>query len=427
MGTVNGVLDGDLVSISSNPLPVQTSGGKKTATVLLANGQAIDGPGLGLGTTITTVKSATVINLSAAATTTGTIIATIETDGFDPAVVVSLALTKGKSTATVTKIISVGGLSVGQFVMGATVSGTINSFAFAATPNNPSITMTLSGVASSSGSDSLAVANVPPGFFPEGASYTGGLYVGGGDLLGDGNIEIVTSRATGAPNVQVFDLFNDLENGVITPTVAFNPYKSNFNSGAQIAVGDVNGDGSADIVTVPGSGQTVQVEVFSYKNSINNFENNLNVVPEMSFLGFESKFKNGVSLTVGDFDGATLTDGNGTHEFDEIALGAGSGGLSRVRLFNEFGTMVAPEFKAFTTGSVNSPLRIAAAEDPATLQATLWVAQSNVAKSHVAEGIRFQDVLGAGFGSANSLSIDASFVDAIVEADPGMTDGLFLG
>src|SRR5262249_6972898 len=158
--------------------------------------------------------------------------------GSAPAVVLTVTLTKGKSTATIGKIISVGGLSVGQFVTGATISSTIKSFAFAASPSHPSITVTFSAAAFGSTSDNLTVANVPPGFFPEGANYTGGLYATGGDMLGDGNIEIVTSRATGLPNIQVFDLDNDLENGVITPTVAFNPYKSNFNSGAQIAVGD---------------------------------------------------------------------------------------------------------------------------------------------------------------------------------------------
>jgi hypothetical protein len=305
----------------------------------------------------------------------------------------------------------VGGLSAGQSISGGNLNfgTTIKSFLLSATTG---VTINLSAAANTSGTDTFSEA----GLFPEGVAYTGGLYAAAGDLNGNNTgMQIVTSRASGVPNVQVFDLAKLQGGGDATADAIFNPYTSKFTSGAQVAVGDVDGDGAADIVTVPGSGQTVQVEVFNYAGVHNNFANNLAVIAARSFVGFESKFKNSASLAVGDFDGPNV---NG--DADQIALGAGTGGTSRIRVFDEFGTLMAPEFKAFT-GS-NSPLRLAAITDSAdpNLRAILFASQVNVAKSHVIEGFKFTP-------DGSGLALDGGFVDTVVEGDAAMTDGVFLG
>ncbi len=111
------------------------------------------------------------------------------------------------------------------------------------------------------------------------------------------------------------------------------PYtaKEKVTTGAVVAVGDVDGDGITDIVTAPGTGAAVTVKVF----------NGLTGDLEHSFLGFESTFKNSVSLTLGDVNGDGIAD---------IMLGAGAGGKSRVRTFDTFGNLLS-QFNAYTTGS----------------------------------------------------------------------------
>jgi hypothetical protein len=252
------------------------------------------------------------------------------------------------------------------------------------------------------------------GFFPEGAGYSGGLYVTGANFDGGKDVQIVTSRSTGVPNVQVFEAgdispaTNGQLDGLVSgkQTVAFNPYTTSFASGAQIAVGDVDGDSLEDLVTAPGSGQTVQVKVFNYDTVVDDVALNIPIIPERSFLGFESKFKNGVSLELGDFDGST----NGTTE--QIALGAGNGGTSRVRVFDDFGTLLT-EFKAYTSGSTNSPLQIATVD--VSGRDELFVAQANNIHPHLIEAFSFND------------AFSASLVDSFLETDPAFGNGVFVG
>lgn len=464
----------DLALLSGTSLvPVNTTAGSNVATVGII-GQNVDGPNIAGGTTVSSINSTTTIGLSQAATGTGTVTATIGGN-----IVVSLKTTAGKFTATVASILNIGGLIVGQSVAGSNqvhVTATLGSkvlsvpttaglglflgepvaandkipgnaiitaigpntitISAAAIDNGPTnvnfdpvasnttvtafkltlggITIALSNKVNSTGSlNSLFAA----GFLPEAPTYKSGIYVAAGDLNGDGSIQLVTSRSSTVPNVEVFNT-TDLLIGNTAPIAKFNPYTSKYLTGAQIAVGDVDGDTAAEIVTAPGSGQSPLVEVFNFDEVQSQLTNSLPVIPARSFLGFEAGFKNGVSLTVGDFDGP---DVNGA--VDQIALGAGTNGASRVRIFDEFGTQVVPEFKAFTT-SANSPLRLTAINNPNPVdtdrRAVLFVGQANAARSHVIEEFKFTS---AGLG----LAIDGSFVDTLVETDPAMTNGVFLG
>jgi len=463
----------DLALLSGASLvPVNTTAGSNVVTLPIV-GLDIGGANIVGGTTVTSINNTTTIGISQAATATGTVTATIGGN-----IVVTLKTTAGKSTATVSSIVNIGGLVVGQSVAGSNqvaVTTTLGSkvLSVATTvglglfvgepltgfniPGNAIVTaigsntitissaaigsgatvaafdpiasnttatafkLTLSGITitlsnkvnSTSSVNSLFAAS----FLPEAATYKGGIYVAAGDLNGDGSIQIVTSRSSTVPNVEVFNA-SDLLIGNPTPIAKFNPYTSKYITGAQIAVGDVDGDTQDEIVTAPGSGQSALVEVFNYDEVQTQLNNSLPVIAARSFLGFESQFKNGVSLSVGDFDGP---DVNGA--MDQIAVGAGTNGTSRIRIFDEFGTQVAPEFKAFTT-SANSPLRIEVVNDPNTSdadrRAILFVGQVNAAKSHVIKEFKFTS---AGLGFA----IDGSFVDTLVESDPAMTNGVFLG
>jgi len=181
--------------------------------------------------------------------------------------------------------------------------------------------------------------------------FRGGVRVVLGDLTGDGIDEIITAPGRGrAPEVRVFSL-----KGELLPQYSTMAYASGMINGIQIAVGDVNGDGRVDLVTVPSRGAS-EVRVFlNAGDTPAPFAS-----PPRNFLAFPASFIGGAVLAVHDV--GTTRDGvyyptDGDENFDgraEILVGSGSGMRATVRTF-EFGestiTQVretlhfAPDFK----------------------------------------------------------------------------------
>jgi hypothetical protein len=92
-----------------------------------------------------------------------------------------------------------------------------------------------------------------PGFF-------GGAKVATGDLNGDGSDDLVVGAgAGGTPQVKVYDGATLSLGGAAAQLAVDNPlknflaYSPNINSGVNVAAGDFNGDGQGDIATGPGS------------------------------------------------------------------------------------------------------------------------------------------------------------------------------
>jgi hypothetical protein len=228
---------------------------------------------------------------------------------------------------------------------------------------------------------------------PEASSYKSGLYVAAGDVDGDGFQDIVVSRAHGSPMVRFYS--NDGTGTNFTRVRSFAPYSSNVSSGVQVAVADTNDDGIADLVTVPGTGFAAQVKIFTFDTGAVQFD------LARQFNGFESTFKNGVSLTAADLDG----DGNA-----EIILGGGTNGNARVRVLNSLGDLLT-EFTAFTTNK-SAALRIAAISPDGAPTAQLYVTQAIRTNSHE---IRLFDPL------------SASLVDKLFETSADLSGGVNLG
>jgi hypothetical protein len=163
-------------------------------------------------------------------------------------------------------------------------------------------------------------------FYPYTSSYRSGVQFAIGDLNGDRQLEIVTgTKQGGGPHVRVFSM-----NGKLLNT-GFFAYASSFRGGVNVAVGDVDGDGKAEIITGAGVGGGPQVRVFTREGvQIGN-----------GFFAYNASFRGGVNVAAGDLDG----DGRA-----EIVTGAGPTGGPHVKVFNRSGAMLS-EFFAFSAKS----------------------------------------------------------------------------
>lgn len=147
------------------------------------------------------------------------------------------------------------------------------------------------------------------------ATFTGGLFVAAGDMDGDGRVElIVTPDEGGGPRVKVLAA-GDPDRVIADFWGIDDP---NFRGGARAAVGDLDGDGIADLAVGAGVGGGPRVAVWD-GTSLTGNGMATRLAPD--FFAYEDTLRNGVYLTIGDIDG----DGRG-----DLMAGAGPGGAPRV-------------------------------------------------------------------------------------------------
>jgi len=150
---------------------------------------------------------------------------------------------------------------------------------------------------------------------------TGGASVAVGDIEGNGTPDIVVGSGPGhSPMVWVFK-----QNG--TPVTSFVPYDPNFKGGVNVAAADVTGDSKAEIITGAGSGGGPHVRIFDGSGQAVG-----------GFFAYDPAFHGGVNVAAGDVNGAGKA---------EIVTGAGPGGGPHVRVFDGSGTPVGGGFFAY--------------------------------------------------------------------------------
>ncbi len=165
-----------------------------------------------------------------------------------------------------------------------------------------------------------------PHFVPFGDFY-GGLSVALGDLDGDGSDEVIVAAGPGGgPHVKVYRY--NAGGGWFDELYGFFAYDPTMSSGVTVAAADVDADGRDEIITGTGVGAGPHVRVFDDRG----------VPAGPGFFAYDPQFRGGVNVAAGDV-------GSG---FDaKIVTGTGPGGGPHVRVFRANGTPEGPGFYAY--------------------------------------------------------------------------------
>lgn len=156
------------------------------------------------------------------------------------------------------------------------------------------------------------------------AGFTGGVEVAFGDVNNDGYKDIVTAAGPGGgPHVKVFSG----KDGTLLKR--FYAYAPGLASGINVAVGDVNGDGKADIITGPNVQQGFGPHVKAFTGNLGSADNFDAPTLVASFFAYADGFNGGVRVAAADLD----NDGKA-----DIVTAAGPGGGPHVKAFKSTGT-----------------------------------------------------------------------------------------
>ncbi len=144
-----------------------------------------------------------------------------------------------------------------------------------------------------SGVDASMIQN----FFAFDPSFTGGVFVEAGDLLPGGGAEIVaTAGPGGGPIVTLFQ-----DGAAVNSFFAFG---SEFRGGLRVAIGDVSNDGVDDVIVTAGPGGGARIAGFD--GTTVNSPTPTRLFGD--FFAFDSNFRTGFDISVGDLTGDGFAD-----------------------------------------------------------------------------------------------------------------------
>lgn len=164
------------------------------------------------------------------------------------------------------------------------------------------------------------VGTLISGFRVYDEAFRGGVRLAADDVTGDGQTDIVTAPGPGmAPWVRVFHETGSIKN-------EFLAFEENYDDGVTVAVGDLDGDGTGEIVAGSGPGAPPRVRVFDGAGQL-----------QAEFLAFDQNWRGGVEVAVGNMDGVGGA---------EIIVGKSGIGDSYIRTFDRRGNLIG-QFLAF--------------------------------------------------------------------------------
>ena len=167
--------------------------------------------------------------------------------------------------------------------------------------------------------DGATLGEIGPGA-PFGTGYTGGVTVAMGDVTGDGRADLIVGTAFGGL-IRIFD------GPTLAPLVAAFPYGPLFPGGVHVAAGDVTGDGIDEVAVAPrSSGGPVRVYTMQ---------------AELLIEGHPFNGVQGVNLAMHDLTG----DGR-----DDLVMGAGAGAAPSLRTFSILDRTLLLDVNAFDAG-----------------------------------------------------------------------------
>jgi hypothetical protein len=171
-------------------------------------------------------------------------------------------------------------------------------------------------------------------FSPFEAAFTGGVYVAAADIDGDGKAEVVVSPDRGGGPVAAVYSGAKLAAGTGGDAAQVTRFLGiddpAFRGGARVALGDVTGDGKADLVVSAGFLGGPRITVWDGASILTGTPSQ-----RANFFAFEDTLRNGAFVSVGDVTGDGVA---------EVAFGGGPGGAPRVRVFDGKGLLAAVPF-----------------------------------------------------------------------------------
>jgi hypothetical protein len=219
------------------------------------------------------------------------------------------------------------------------------------------------------------ISELGGGFFAYGPDFRGGVHVAVGNV--DGNAangdEIITGAGPGGgPHVRIWRVNNDLTISELFGG-GFFAYGGDFRGGVWVAAGDVDGDGTDEIITGAGAGGGPHVKVFGLPDGSSNLTE-LN-----GWMAYDPAFAGGVAVGAGNL----VPEGSQAPIFDEVATVPSLGGGAHVRVFRGNTTLVR-EFMAFDSADPNG-YRITAGDFDFDTVDDLAVASNSTSYVHVVQ------------------------------------------